>query len=148
MKKSDLVPALVILGLSAALVLDTRKLSFWADTTPGPAFVPVWLAIAGAVLFVLRLLEARRLQTAPEWPDRPALRRVALVLGGLVAVPLLSPVLGLIPALALLIAFLLLGVLRRPLVPSLATLAVTIGLIYAIFVGWLRVPLPTGILGI
>ena len=47
-----------MLGLSAALVLETRKLSFWADTTPGPAFVPVWLGIAGALLCMLRILEA------------------------------------------------------------------------------------------
>lgn len=147
MKKSDLVPALLMLGLSAALVLETRKLSFWADTTPGPAFVPVWLGIAGALLCMLRILEARRIRTAAEWPERPALFRVGLILAGLVAVPLLSSVLGLILALALFIAFLLLVVLRQRVVPSLATLAVTIGLIYAIFVVWLRVPLPTGMLG-
>ena len=147
MRKSDVVPALLMLGLSAALVLETRKLSFWADTTPGPAFLPVWLGIAGAVLCVLRLAEARRVQTAPDWPDRPALVRVGLILAGLVGVPLLSPLLGLVLTLTLFVAFLLVGVLRQRLLPSLATLAVTIGLIYAIFVGWLGVPLPKGMLG-
>jgi hypothetical protein len=34
------------------------------------------------------------------------------------------------------------------LLPSLVTVALTTGLIYAIFVLWLRVPLPTGVLGI
>jgi hypothetical protein len=128
-KKSDVVPALLMLALSAAIAVDTRGLGFWADTTPGPAFVPVWLALAGAVLVVLRLLEAR-------------------TLGGLIAVPLLAPWLGLLPALSLLVAFLLLVVLRRPLWPSLATLAISIGMVYGIFVGWLNVPLPKGILGI
>ena len=71
-----------------------------------------------------------------------------MILGGLVAVPLVSPLLGLVPSLALLVAFLLLAILRQPLWPSLATLAVTVGLVYAIFVGWLGVPLPKGILGI
>jgi hypothetical protein len=83
-----------------------------------------------------------------EWPDRPARARVALTLGGLIAVPLLAPWLGLLPALSLLVAFLLLVVLRRPLWPSLATLAISIGMVYGIFVGWLNVPLPKGILGI
>ena len=149
MKLSDVVPALLMLALSAALAFETRGLSFWADTTPGPAFMPVWLALAGVVLCVLRLVEARSSATTTvDWPDRSALVRVAMILGGLVAVPLVSPLLGLVPSLALLVAFLLLAILRQPLWPSLATLAVTVGLVYAIFVGWLGVPLPKGILGI
>jgi putative tricarboxylic transport membrane protein len=148
MKAGDVVPALLMLVLSAAIAFDTRSLSFWADTTPGPAFLPVWLAVAGVVLVVLRLVEARRVHTAIDWPDGPALVRVGMILGGLIAVPLVSPLLGLVPALALFVAFLLLVVLRQALWPSLATLAVTVGLVYAIFVGWLGVPLPRGILGI
>jgi putative tricarboxylic transport membrane protein len=148
MKASDVVPALLMAALSAAIAFDTRGLSFWADTTPGPAFMPVWLALAGVVLVALRLVEARRASVAVEWPDRRALLRVGAILGGLVTVPLLTPFLGLVPALALFVAYLLLAVLRQPLWPSLATLAITLGLVYGIFVGWLRVPLPQGILGI
>jgi hypothetical protein len=137
-----------MLALSAAVAFDTRGLSFWTDTTPGPAFMPVWLAVAGIVLVALRLLEARRSSTEIDWPDRFALVRVAMILGGLVAVPLLSPLLGLVPALALFVAYLLVVVLRQRLWPSLATLSITIALVYGIFVGWLRVPLPKGIFGI
>jgi hypothetical protein len=148
MRKSDVVPALLMLALSAAIAVDTRGLSFWADTTPGPAFLPVWLAIAGVALVVLRLLEARRSSTKIDWPNRPALVRVGLIVGGLVAVPLLSPLLGVVPTLAVFVAFLLLVILRQSLWPSLATLAITIGVVYGIFVGWLGVPLPKGLLGI
>ena len=148
MKKSDVVPALLMLVLSAAIAFDTRSLSFWADTTPGPAFLPLWLAVAGVVLFVLRLLEARRSDEVIAWPDRAALVRIAVIFGALAVVPLLSPLIGLVLALALFVAFLLLAVLRQPLWPSLATVGITIGLVYTIFVGWLGVPLPKGILGI
>jgi len=148
MRMSDVVPALLMLALSAAIAYDTRGLSFWADTTPGPAFLPVWLAVAGVVLFVLRLLEARRSAAAIVWPERTALVRVGVILGALAAVPLLSPLVGLVLALALFVAFLLLAVLRQPLWPSLATVAITVGLVYAIFVGWLGVPLPKGLAGI
>lgn len=137
-----------MLALSGAIAFETRHLSFWADTTPGPAFLPVWLALAGALLFVLRLLEARRVASVVAWPPAAALVRIALVLAGLAAVPLLSPLLGLVPALALFVGFLLLVVLRQPVWPSLATIAITAVLVYGIFVGWLRVPLPRGILGI
>jgi hypothetical protein len=146
---SDVVPALLMLALSGAIALETRGLSFWADTTPGPAFLPVWLAIAGVALFALRLAEARRLCSASvQWPDRAALVRVATTFAVLLVVPLLTPLLGLVPALALLVAFMLLVVLRQALGPSLATVAVTTGLIYVIFVLWLKVPLPKGVLGI
>jgi putative tricarboxylic transport membrane protein len=150
MRLSDVVPALLMLALSGAIALDTRSLSFWDDTTPGPAFLPVWLAIAGAVLFFLRLAEARRGGGGPQvqWPQRAAIVRVATVFAGLVAVPPLAPFVGLVPALALLVAFVLLFVLRQSLWPSLATVAITMGVIYAIFVGWLGVPLPKGALGI
>jgi putative tricarboxylic transport membrane protein len=150
MRMSDVVPALLMLALSAAIAFDTRSLSFWADTTPGPAFLPVWLAVAGVVLFVLRLAEARRAGGGEpfRWPERAASRRVALLSAGLVAVPLLAPLLGLVVALAAFVAFLVLVVLRQPLWPSLATVVVTLGLVYAIFVGWLGVPLPKGMLGI
>ena len=147
---SDVIPALLMLALSAAIAFDTRSLSFWADTTPGPAFVPVWLAIAGALLFVLRLAEARRTRSSVpvQWPDRAALARVAMVVGGLAAVPLIAPLVGLVPALALFVAYLLLVVLRQPLWPSLAAVGITVGLVYTIFVGWLGVPLPRGLIGI
>lgn len=148
MKRSDVAPALLMLALSAAIAFDTRSLSFWQDTTPGPAFLPVWLAVAGVVLFVLRLLEARRSPVVIHWPDRPALLRVAVIFAALCAVPVLSQLLGLVLALGAFVAFLLLGVLRQPLWPSLATLAITLALVYGIFVGWLGVPLPKGMLGI
>ena len=148
MKKSDVVPALLMLVLSAAIAFDTRSLSFWHDTTPGPAFLPVWLAVAGAVLFVLRLVEARRSREVIAWPDRAALVRIVVIFGALALVPLVSPLVGLVLALALFIAFLLLAVLRQPLWPSLAAVSITIGLVYAIFVGWLGVPLPKGLIGI
>lgn len=149
MRWSDVIPALLMLALSGAIALDTRSLAFWSDTTPGPAFLPVWLALAGVLLFVLRLAEARRVRAdLVQWPGKPALARVGAIVAGLAAVPLMAPFAGLVPALALFVLFLLLGVLRQPLWPSLATVGVTTGVVYVVFVGWLGVPLPKGPLGI
>jgi len=148
LKPSDVIPALLMLALSAAMALETRSLGYWADTTPGPAFLPVWLAIAGTLLVALRILEARKSPRRTVWPPPAALIRVAVIVAGLAGVPLLAPLLGLVPSLALFIAFLLLAVLRQPFWPSLAALAITMGLVYGIFVGWLGVPVPKGLLGI
>ena len=151
MRVSDVVTALLMLALSAAVFLETRGLEFYGEVTPGPAFVPVWLAAAGVVLGVLRLLEARRLsleQAGVEWPDRPGLKRVILTFGGLVTIPLVAPVLGLFVAIVLFMGFLLIAVLHQRIAPSLVTIAITGGVVYGIFVLWLGVALPKGLLGI
>jgi hypothetical protein len=131
------------------MFFGTRHLGYWTETAPGPAFLPTWLAAAGTLLFALHLVEVRRMgpRLDQPWPDRSALARVALTFGGLAAVPMLAPVLGLLVNAVLFMAFLLLVVLRRPLWPSLATAAITAGLIQTVFVWWLRVPLPTGAFG-
>jgi putative tricarboxylic transport membrane protein len=150
MRRSDVIPALLVLVLSAAIFIETFHLEYYGEVAPGPAFLPVWLAIGGAVLVMLRLLEARRLagSAAVEWPDRPGLRRIALIVSGLIAVPLLAPAIGMLPTIFLFMAFLLLVVLQQRVVPSLVTIAITGGLIYGIFVRWLGVSLPIGPLGL
>jgi putative tricarboxylic transport membrane protein len=150
MRIGNVVPAVVILGLSAAIFFEARGLEYYGETTPGPAFFPLWLAAGGIVLAILQVAEARRAgdDSTPEWPERSVLVRVAMTVFGLAALVLLAPILGMMPCVALFMAFLLLVVLRRPLWPSLATLAVTVLLIHLLFVRWLAVPLPTSSLGI
>jgi len=149
MRLGEVIPASLLLVLSAAVFLDTRHLEFF-DGIPGPAFLPVWLAIAGCVLFVLRLLEARRLPVSggAEWPDRGGLRRVILTFAGLVVIPLVAPAIGMLAAIVLFMVFLLIVVLRQRPGPSLLTVAVTAGVVYGIFVLWLGIALPKGFLGI
>lgn len=152
MRISDVVPAMFILALSALAVFGTWRLGYWSETTPGPAFLPFWVAGIAVLVVILRLVEAWRdagadAHVGAEWPDRPALVRASLAFGGLVAIALLTPLLGMVPSVVLFIAFLLLVVLRRPLWPSLATVAITGGVIQGIFVWWLGLPLPVGAIG-
>jgi hypothetical protein len=149
MSMSDVIPAVIMLVLSAIVILATWSLGYWTDFSPGPAFAPVWIGAAGILLVVLRLLEARSAaRTGLEWPDRTGLVRIGLTMGGLVALCVLSPIVGMVPSVALFIAFFLLAVARRRLVPTLATVAVTTGLIYGVFVLWLGLRLPTGFFGV
>ena len=101
------------------------------------------------LLSLLLLVESRGRGGAAgvEWPDREGLRRVAMAFAALVAFALLSPVLGMMSSAALFMVFLLIVVQRRGIAPSLATTAITTGLIYAVFVRWLGVRLPTGLTG-
>jgi hypothetical protein len=83
-----------------------------------------------------------------DWPDAVGMKRVATAFFGLVIFLAVSPLLGMVPSAALFVVLFLYGLMGRPLVPTLVTAAVTAGMIYAIFVRWLDVNLPTGYFGI
>lgn len=69
-------------------------------------------------------------------------RRVEASVAGLVVLALPVPLVGMVPAVALFMLYLLLAVLRAPRMPSLlTTLIVAVG-IEMVFVRWLGVPLP------
>lgn len=149
MRMSDVVPPLIMLALSALLVLGTWHLGYWRDTTPGPAFVPAWIAAVGALLAILQLRSVTSTGAGVyDWPDAVGMKRVATAFFGLVIFLAVSPLLGMVPSAALFVVLFLYGLMGRPLVPTLVTAAVTAGMIYAIFVRWLDVNLPTGYFGI
>jgi putative tricarboxylic transport membrane protein len=149
MRMVDVAPAVVMLGLSTTVFLGTLELPYWADFTPGPAFLPIWIAGAGAFLSVILLVQAWRSGGAgkPEWPDKAGAIRVGLTTIGLILCVPLAPFLGFIAVAFLFMTGMMMGILRRRFVPSLLTAAFTGGLIYVVFVWWLRVALPTGPLG-
>jgi putative tricarboxylic transport membrane protein len=150
MKINDLGPVLFMLALSAILLLGTAHLGFWDGFAPGPAFFPALIAAAGVLLAVARMIEARQAEEPhdPVWPAHAILGRVAIVFAALVAFVALAPWLGMLPAAALFVAFLLLVVLRQPPIQSLAAAGITIGLIYTVFVWWLDLRIPVGFAGI
>ena len=149
MRWAEIGTALAMLALAVVVILGTRDLPYWADFAPGGAFMPVWVAVATVLLALALLVEAaRRSASEPaDWPDRRGLRRVVLIVAGLWAVVALASTLGLITSAAAFILFMLLVVLRTPWLPSLVAVAVTILLIYGIFVAWLGIALPAGTFG-
>jgi len=150
MRVVDVAPAAVMLGLSAVVLVGTRELPYWVDFTPGPAFLPRWIAGAGVLLSVILLVQAWRAGGAarPEWPERFGAIRVLLTTGGLILCVPLAPYLGFVATTVVFMVAMMAGILRRRLLPSLITAVVTGGLIYVVFVWWLKVALPFGPLGI
>jgi len=69
-------------------------------------------------------------------------------IGIMLATVLLVPMLGFILAFAAMLVVVAVVVERRKILPSLAVSAVTLAATYAVFVLFLRVPLPQGLLGI
>ncbi len=150
MKRLELITAAIFLALSLVIVVSTGDLAYWEEVSPGNRFMPLWVAGAGALLALLLLLEARRRQSPGEvdWPDRTGWFRVVSTLAAIVVFAVLVDVIGFILATALFIIVLLLGVLRRAVVPSVLTSVITVGLIYGVFISWLSIPLPKGVFGI
>jgi putative tricarboxylic transport membrane protein len=138
------LPPLFMIGLSAAVWFGTSELRIWRGITPGPRFFPMILAGIGALLGVLLLLAQTRGTDAgvTELPDRHGARQVGATLVALFLLALGSPVLGMVPMVALFVLAMLLLVLRQRLLASLsAAVLVALGL-QLIFVQWLGVALP------
>lgn len=75
-------------------------------------------------------------------------RMLWTVIGIVLATVVLVPLLGFMLAFAAMLLVIAVVVERRKILPSLMVSAVTLAVTYAIFVMFLRVPLPQGILGI
>lgn len=144
MRLIDAIPAVFMIALSAAVVAGTSELSYWADITPGARFFPVWLAAVGAFLAVLLLVGLYQDPASGrvDIPEARAVTRVSLTVVGMIGFIVLTSVLGMVLASALFMSFLLLVVLRQPVVPSLVSVAVVALGVELVFVRWLRVALP------
>lgn len=100
-------------------------------------------------------------ETAPKGPDvgpgdtdiygrtqRQRDRMLWIVVGIVLSTVLLVPLLGFLIAFAALLLVIAVAVEKRKILPSILVSVVTLGVTYAIFVMFLRVPLPQGIFGI
>lgn len=150
MRVTNFIVALALFALSAGVLLGTWDLPYWADFAPGSAFAPFWVAMIGIVLAVA-LFVAALAEDGSEphnFPDRRGIVRVVTLMAGLWLMVLLIPVIGFLSASVLFCLLLLLGIERRPLVPSLFATAVVMTLVYGVFIAWLGIALPTGPFGI
>ncbi|WP_028936294.1 tripartite tricarboxylate transporter TctB family protein [Pseudonocardia spinosispora] len=140
------VAALGVGALTAAVGLDR----FGAHGVPGPGFFPDLLAVLLIVLGLLLALVSLRARTTgpaiePATEDRfevaGAVRAGRVWLGFVVSIPLLL-VIGFVPAMVALVAYLAFGVERiRGLRPLLASVLIPLG-VYLLFVYLLGVDLP------
>lgn len=101
----------------------------------GPADIPADAASAGSTDIYGRTQRQRD-------------RMLWAVVGIVLATVLLVPLLGFLLAFAAMLVVIAVVVERRKIVPSVVVTAITLAATYAVFVLFLRVPLPQGILGI
>jgi hypothetical protein len=144
MRPIEAVPALFILALAAGVFFGTAGLNYWDGVTPGARFFPGILALVGtAVALFLLWAQARGFERVEVEPlSSEGALRVGLTIAALVALAGGVPLVGFVPMLAVFVLGVLLLILRRPVLPSLATAVIVAGFVHVVFVRWLAVPLP------
>jgi putative tricarboxylic transport membrane protein len=149
MKALEIATAVALLVLSAVIAVATRDLPYWADFAPGPAFAAFWVAGVGALIGILLLIQALRhkMHEPVEWPDRAGASRVLFAAAALFLFILVLPWLGFALGALLFLLTMLIAVQRRRLIPAMAATAVTVVVVYSVFVVWLRIDLPKGLVG-
>ena len=150
MRAADRTGAAVLLALAVAYTATAAgRYTYWTATGPGSGFFPFWLGLVLAALSILLLASAvRRPDPGPAWlpTGHGAARFVVVVVVTALFIALL-PLLGMALGTAV-----FLGVLLRMLEGHSwrTTAAVAVGAAvanWAVFVLWLRVPFPVGVLG-
>ncbi|HSE94443.1 MAG TPA: tripartite tricarboxylate transporter TctB family protein [Methylomirabilota bacterium] len=150
MRSADRVASVALILFAAWFAVIGRRFPYWhPDTGPGSGFLPVWLAIALATLATLLFVNAGAASGDGRWlPDRAVLGRLALILLASVVFVAALDVVGMIVGTALFLVFVLRVVERYRWATVLGVALAAAVVNYLVFTQWLRVPFPTGVLGI
>lgn len=142
MRRVNVLAGCVLLGLGALSLVEALRIR---DDWPGARLLPAVIGLALAGLGVAHL--GGRAADRPAWPDAAGRRRVGFVFGLLVLYVAGLPSLGFLPATAV-FALVLLRALGPFSWTMTGVLAATIALAsHVVFVRWLGMPLPPGLLG-
>jgi len=150
LRNADRVTAVVLFVISVAFAAGALKYySWWTPGGPGSAFLPFWLGLAMAGLSGFQFFKS--FKTAPPadwWPRGEGLRSMLVVLAATIVFVALLKILGMVIGTALYLAFLVwyLGRHRWWVVLGVAAGAAFFN--WLVFVRWLRVPFPEGMLWI
>jgi hypothetical protein len=144
---ADLVGGVVVLILGAAVIYFSARLDYYSEFGPGPGFLPLWVGIIIAGCAIYLLIDVLRKHKSVEVFFTPRTKLGLQILVTIIITYLLLPLVGFAIGLALFI-----GVTMRMMgkhhwaLCSLTTVVTAIG-IHFVFVSWLTIPLPQGLIG-
>ncbi len=149
MRSADRVTALLLLVFSVAFAAGALKqYSWWGPGGPGSAFLPFWLGLVMACLALGMLVRALKdPNLGASWlPRGEGLRDLAVVLGVTIAFVALLSVTGMVIGTAIYLLVLVRYLGRHPWWMTIAIALAAAGFNWLVFVHWLRVPMPEGLL--
>ena len=151
MRRGRQIASVCLLGIFLAALVTSLDYSLSDALGPGPGFFPFWLSLIGGALALGLLIQTTRDRATAGvgiLPGKQAALQAGGVLVALVAAAALLEPLGFRLTMLLFIAGLLvvLGA-RSPTAIAGMALAGSFG-VFHVFFYWLKVPLPTGALGL
>jgi putative tricarboxylic transport membrane protein len=148
-RSADRVTAALLLAFAVAFSVGALKeYQWWGSGGPGPAFMPFWLGLVMALLALILLLRSLKAQDpGASWlPRGEGLRDMLVVLAATIAFVALLNVTGMIIGTALYLAVLVGYLGRHRWWVTLSVALAAAGFNWLVFVHWLRVPMPEGML--
>ena len=149
MRAADRVSGLLLLISGIGFTVGARQYPYWAPTGPGAGFLPFWLGLTMALLAAVLLVGAvRRADHGEDWlPRGRAFMRLVVVIVATTAFVWLLPTLGMTVGTFLF----LVGILRflegHSWVATIGVALATAAATWLVFIYWLNVPFPPGLLG-
>jgi putative tricarboxylic transport membrane protein len=150
--KNETIAGALVVGIGVALLVHAAKLDYMVENVPGPGFLPLWLGIAivatGIILTGKALRPAAAAMAAIDWPPRSGWVQIGVMLGGLALALLVLEPLGFLLTAMLFMAGLVfsLGVRSWPMLLGVPIVSALV--LHLVFVVWLAVPLPSGVLSL
>lgn len=150
MRRGRIVACVCLVAVFLGALVTSLGYSLIDALGPGPGFFPFWLSLIGLVLTIVILIESLRekADSGIGLPERQAAIQGGAVLFALVAATVLFEPLGFRLTMLVFIAGLLfvLGA-RSPAAILITAVAGSFG-VFHVFLYWLKVPLPVGVLGL
>lgn len=153
MRKGDRVFSIISMGLSLWLILESQKFSYTSKFGPGPGFLPFWLGIILASIALFSFVgtisgKRRDEEDEPRLPGWASLSRVGLIMLIMVGFALVVNTLGFILTVFLFVSILLFALEGVGAMKSLFYGMIFSAFVFLVFLYWMELDLPKGLLGI
>ena len=151
MRNADRVTATLLLVFSVAFAAGAlQQYQWWGSGGPGPAFMPFWLGLVMAALALGMLIRSLKDKNpgAAWFPRGEGLRDILVVLGVTTLFIALLNVLGMVIGSAIYLGVLIAYLGRHRWWVTISVAAAAAFFNWLVFVHWLHVPFPEGMLWI
>jgi len=147
MRIADLIGGVVVLILGLAVIYFSSQLEYYSEYGPGPGFLPLWLGVVliGCAIFIIINVLKKHDKIGTFFKPRTKLGLHVLII--IFITFLLLPLLGFSIGLALFVGVTMRIMGKHRWVPCSLTAVVTAICIHLIFISWLTIPLPQGLIG-
>jgi putative tricarboxylic transport membrane protein len=147
MRLADLIGGAVVLILGLAVIYFSSQLPYYSEYGPGPGFLPLWLGVVltACAIFVIITVLKKHDKIGTFFKPRTKLGLHVLII--IFITFLLLPLLGFSIGLALFVGITMRIMGKHRWVSCSLTAVVTAICIHLIFVSWLTIPLPQGLIG-